>query len=174
MNELFIGMLLVFLDVNIGFNNHIFDILPDFVGYFLMMRGLEALNGKSRYFEKARPVALGMAIYSAVLYAVDVLAVTVYSRFVSFCLGILALAASLLLGWWIVSGVREMERYQNRDLDGEKLQNFWLYMAIIQGITYACSWIPLVGTMGSIAALVMNICFLAAFYRTKTLYEGQN
>ena len=174
MNELFIGMLLVFLDVNIGFSSHIFDILPDFMGYFLMMRGLEALSGKSRFFEKARPVALGMAIYSAVLYAVDVLAVTVYSRLLSFCLGIVAMVAGLLLGWWVVSGVREMERIQNRDLEGEKLHSFWLYMAIIQGITYACGWIPLVGTMGSIAALVMNICFLAAFYRTKTLYEAQN
>lgn len=174
MNALFIGMLLVFLDVNVGFNNHIFDILPDFVGYFLMMRGLEAMARESRWFAKARPVALVMAVYSAVLYAVDALAVTVYSRFLSFCLGLLAMAASLLLGWWTVSGVREMEQLQNRDLEGEKLRSFWLYMAIIQGITYACGWIPLVGTMGSIAALVMNICFLAAFYRSKNLYEARN
>lgn len=173
MNELFAGMLLVFLDVNIGFNDHIFDILPDFVGYFLMMRGLETMAVESHWFEKARPVAMGMMIYSAVVYLVDVLAVTVYSRVLSFCLGIVAMAASLLLGWWTVSGVRDMERRQNRDLEGEKLQNFWLYMAIIQTITCFCGWIPLVGTMGVAAALVMNICFLAAFYRTKNLYESR-
>lgn len=174
MSEMFVGMLLVFLDVNVDFNNHIFDVLPDFVGYFLMMRGLEALARESRWFAKARPVAKGMVVYSAALYAVDALAVTVYSRFLSFCLGLPAMAASLLLGYWTVSGVREMEQLQNRDLDGEKLHSMWLYMAIIQGITYTCGWIPLVGTMGSIAALVMNICFLAAFYRTKSLYEARN
>lgn len=173
MKDLFIGMVLVFLDVNIGLGEHTFDVLPDFVGFFLMMRNLEVLSSQSRWFRKARPVALAMAVYAAVLYAVDALAVTVHGRFVSFCLGILALIASLLIGYWIVSGVRELERKANRNLEGEKLHSFWLYMAVIQTITYACAWIPLVGTMGMIAALVMNICFLVAFYRTMDLYEGK-
>ena len=173
MNELFVGMLLVFLDVNIGFNDHVFDILPDFVGYLLMARGLEALARESRYFEKARPVAFGMTIYSGILYVVDALAVTVYSQFLSFCLGLLALAASLLLGYWTVSGIRDIEQCRGWDLEGEKLRSMWLYATVIHVITYLCGWIPLVGQMGAIAALVMYICFLAAFYRTKELYEGK-
>lgn len=173
MKDLFIGIVLVFLDVNMGLGEHTFDVLPDFVGYFLMMRNLEALSSQSGWFRKARPVAMAMAVYTAVLYAVDALAVTVYGRFVSFCLGILAMIAGLLIGYWTVSGVRDLERIQNRDLEGEKLHSFWLYMAIIQVITYVCGWIPMVGPMGMIAALVMNICFLAAFYRTMDLYEGK-
>lgn len=173
MKDLFIGMVLVFLDVNVGLGEHIFDVLPDFVGYFLMMRNLETLSAQSGWFRKARPLALAMMVYTAVLYAVDALAVTVYGRFISFCLGILALVAGLLIGYWTVSGVRDLEQLKNMDLEGEKLRSFWLYMAVIQAITYACGWIPLVGTMGVIAALVMNICFLAAFYRTMDLYESK-
>ena len=171
MKDLFIGMALVFLDVSVGVGEHTFDVLPDFVGYYLMMRNLEALSDRSVWFRKARPMALALAVYSAVLYAVDALAVSVYGRFVSFCLGFLAMIGGLLLGYRTVSGVRDLERLLNRDLEGEKLQSFWLYMAVIQGITYVCGWIPLVGTVGVIAAAVMSICFLAAFYRTMDLYE---
>ena len=173
MNELFVGMLLVFLDVKVGIGQYTLDILPDFVGYSLMMRGLDAMGGQSPYFGKARPLAVAMMIGSAVLYVVEATAVTVHSQFLSFCLGVLAMAASLLLSHWIVSGIRDVERRQNRDLEGEKLRAMWLYTAVIQGITCACGWIPLVGTMGSIAALVMGICFLAAFYRTMELYAGK-
>lgn len=173
MKNLFIGLVLVFLDVNIGLGEHTFDVLPDFVGYFLMLRNLEVLSDHSDWFRKARPLALAMAVYTAVLYAVDALAVTVHGQFLSFCLGILELIASLLIGYWTVSGVRDLERRQNRDLEGDKLHSFWLYMTVIQVITYGCGWIPLVGAMGVIAALVMNICFLAAFYRTMDLYEGK-
>ena len=172
MRNLFIGMVLVFLDVKIGLGEHTLDVLPDFAGYLLMLRNLEALSNHSERFRKARPLALTMAVYTAVLYAVDALAVTVHGQFLSFCLGILALIASLWMGYWIVSGTRELEHRQERDLEGEKLYSFWLYMAVIQVITYACGWIPVVGDMGVIATLVMNICFLAAFYRTMDLYEG--
>lgn len=173
MNELFVGMLLVFLNVNLSFGEHTFDVLPDFVGYLLMMRGLESLSPESRYFEKARPVAMGMMVYSAVLYVVNVLAVTVQAQFVSFCLGVLAMAVSLLLGYWIVSGVQDMEQQRAWDLEGEKLRSMWLYMSVIEVVTYVCGWIPLVGQMGVIAAIVMNICYLVAFYRSKNLYEAQ-
>lgn len=172
MNDLFVGMLLVFLDVNLGISRYLVDVLPDFLGYFLMMRGLEAMAAQSPYFGKARPLAMVMMIYTAVLYVVDALAVTVQSKFISFCLGLLATGASLLIGYWTVSGIRDVERRQRRDLEGEKLRNLWLYTAVIQGITYVCGWIPMVGTMGSIAALVMGICFLTAFYRTKKLYQS--
>ena len=171
MKDLFIGMVLVFLDVNLGLGEHTFDVLPDFVGYFLMLRNLETLSAQSQWFRKARPLAKSMTVYSAVVYAVDALAVTVHGKFLSFCLGILALIAGLLIGYWTVSGVRELEQRQNRDLEGEKLRSMWLYAAVIHVITYLCGWVPLVGTVGAIAALVMYVCFLAAFYRTMDLYE---
>lgn len=171
MNALFIGMILVFLDVRVGFGDVTLDVLPDFLGCWLMMRGLSVLAKDSPHFAKARFLSMGLMVYAAVVYVAELQAVTVQSQFTSFCLGLLAMAASLLLGYWTVAGVRDVERRQNRSLEGEKLGSMWLYTAVIQGITYVCGWIPLVGEMGDIAALVMGICFLVAFYRTKNLYE---
>ena len=171
MNELFVGLLLVFLDLNLGFGDHVFDVLPDFLGYLMMIRGLEILGGESRFFEKAKPLAMGLMIYSAVLYFVDAMAVTVYDQFVSFCLGLVAMAADILLSYWIVAAVRDMEKRQCRELEGEKLHSMWFYATVVQCITTFCSWIPLVGQIGAIGAMVMHVCFLAAFYHTKKRYE---
>ena len=171
MNELFVGLLLIFLDIDLDMGGNAFDVLPDFVGYLLMTRGLDALHGESRFFQKARPLAMGLMIYSAVLYFVNAMAATVYDQFVSFCLGLLAMAADVLLTSWIVAGVRDVETLRNRDLEGEKLGSMWRYAAVIRCITYFCSWLPLVGQIGAIAALVMHVCFLAAFYHTKKCYE---
>ena len=173
MKDLFIGMTLVLLDVNFSVQGHSFDVLPDFIGYYLMLRELEQLAAHSNYFRKAYPWAKGMAIFSLVIYVVNALAVTIRDQFWSFCLGFAAQAIGLLIGYWIVSGVRELERKRRWRLDGEKLFHLWLYMAVVTVITYASSWIPLVGTVGVIASLVMSICFLVAFYRTMKVYEAK-
>jgi hypothetical protein len=173
MKELFVGMLFVFLDVNIGSQNHILDVLPDFVGYLLMQRGLGKLSEEGRYFEKALPVVMGMTVYSVVLYVMDIMATTVHARFVSFCLGLAAMVCSLLIGFWIVSGVRDMERSRGWNLEGEKLHSMWLCSAVIQCIAYLCGWIPLVGQIGAVGAAVMHICFLVAFYQSENLYEAK-
>lgn len=173
MKELFLGMMLVFLDVKIGIGQFTADILPDFVGWYLMLPGLAKLGSQSVHFRKSRPLVLVMVIGTAVLYVMELSAGTLSSKVLNFFLGAAALIISLLVGYRIVSGIRDLERRQNRDLEGEKLQNLWLYTAVIHGIAYACGWIPMVGTMGSVAALVMSVCFLTAFYRTQDLYESK-
>lgn len=173
MKELLIGMALIFLDVKVGIGPFTVDLLPDFVGYYLMLPGLENLGRQSGSFRKLRPLAQAMIAVSAVLFVMEATAETLRSHVWIFCLGIGVLAVELVLARRVVAGVREMERIQNRDLEGEKLRNFWLYMAVIRVITYACGWLPLVGNISTVAALVMNACFLAAFYRTVEAY-GRN
>lgn len=172
MKELFAGMLLVFLNVKLDIGGHALDVLPDFVGYLLMMRGLEFLSGESRYFEKARPVSMGMAVYCLVLYGMDFMAASVQDRFMSYCIGLAGMICSLLIGFWIVSGIRDVEQSRKQDLEGEKLHGMWLYSAVVQGISYLCGWIPVVGQIAAIGAMVMYICFLVAFYRTMERYES--
>lgn len=171
MKELFIGMVLVLLDVKLELGPFTGDVLPDFVGWYLMLPGLAALGAQNAHFRKVRPWAAVMVIGSAVLYVMEMTAGSLGSKVLNFFLGFAELAVGLLIGYWIVAGIRDMERLQNRELEGEKLQNLWLYMTVIQVITYGCGWIPMVGSVGAIAALVMNGCFLAAFYRTKERYE---
>lgn len=173
MNLLFLGMLLVFLDVSAAVGGGSIDVLPDLVGYLLMLRGLGEISDESPFFGKIRPLAQAMVILSAVLMGTELFAVTVYGRFWHFCLGLAAMISGLLIGFWIVSGMRDMERRRGWDLEGEKLSSMWLCAAVIQSISCFCRWIPVVGQIGALGELVMEICFLAAFYRSKKLYEAK-
>ena len=59
MNQIFLGMLFVFLDLTLNINNCTIDFLPDFVGYILMMKGLREMESESACFTKSRPWAMG-------------------------------------------------------------------------------------------------------------------
>lgn len=171
MNHLFLGMLFVLLDFNLSFGRCTLGLLPDFVGYILILKGLESLSAASGKFAKAKPWALVMAVYTGVLYISDLLSLSFRLRLLAWGLGLASTAAGLAISYWIVTGVQEIERIQSRDLQGQKLKLMWIYMAVISGICYVCNWIPIVGVIAAAGSLVIGICFLVAFYKTKTLYE---
>lgn len=53
-NKIFIGMLLIIFDINLGFIN----ILPDFIGYMFIYAGLSILTPQNKFFEKGKMPAL--------------------------------------------------------------------------------------------------------------------
>lgn len=172
MSNIFIGMLFVFLDFNLNFNNHTLGLIPDFVGYYLMLKGLRELAGESEYFTKAQPFAKGMLVYTGILYVLDLLAVSAQLAVVAWLMAVAGLIVSLLISYWIVSGIREIQDRYGRNLEAEKLKTVWLYMAIIQGVCQVCAWIPVIGFVGGVAGLIIGICYLVAFNKTKNLFYG--
>lgn len=174
MNNLLVGMLLVFLDYNLTAGKHTIGLIPDFIGYIIMVRGLSEMGEQSGRFAKARPIALGLAVYTGILYIMDMFGISIQQRFLFWALGGLSVAASLLVSSQIIAGVRDMEVTQNWDLQGLHLKTLWTYTAVLTGICWVCGWIPVVGTVGAIASIIIHICFLVAFYKTKKLYYAIN
>lgn len=60
--NLFWGLIFVGLDVSISG----LDLLPDFIGYWLMVRGLGRLRGEHTCFRRARPCAMALVVLSLV------------------------------------------------------------------------------------------------------------
>ena len=71
MSNIFIGALFVFLNFTININGIKIGLIPDFIGYIIMVKGLAELENESPYFLKAKGFAKGMAVYTAILYAMD-------------------------------------------------------------------------------------------------------
>ncbi|WNS76616.1 hypothetical protein RRV45_06310 [Bacillus sp. DTU_2020_1000418_1_SI_GHA_SEK_038] len=61
-NKVFWGLILVLIDINII----IIDILPDIIGYFIAVSGLNQLQAYSSYFSKAKGLAISLALLSLV------------------------------------------------------------------------------------------------------------
>lgn len=173
MQNIFWGMLFTFLEININLEKVTIGLLPDFVGFILMIKGLEELALESPLFEKARPWALGMAVYTGVLYAMNFLAMSVHFRFLSWVMHLAALVANLIISRWILRGILEIEANRQLDLQGRQLEQLWKPMAIVRLVAAAFSWFPLVGWICALAAVVMGLCYLVAFHKTKNLYLEQ-
>ena len=170
MQNIFLGMLFAFLDFDINLGNRTIGLMPDFVGYLLMIKGLEEMTAESALFEKARPWALGMSVYTGVLYAMAFLAMPVQLRLLNWVMGVAALVASLVISRWILRGILEIEAKRRIQLQSFQLEQLWKPLAIIQLVVAVFGWFPLIGWMCALAAFVMSVCYLVAFYKTKNLY----
>lgn len=71
MSKIFVGLLLVFLDINFTFNTTTIGLLPDFIGYFILIGGLAEMAAVNSHFGKARPFAIAMAIYDSIYSGSD-------------------------------------------------------------------------------------------------------
>ena len=173
MRKLFWGVLFIYLNFSFNFNQHSLNVLPDFVGYILMIKGLEEMALESVLFEKARPWAVGMTVYTAVLYGLDFLAMSVQMRFLGWVMSLAALIASLVISRWILRGILQIEANRRFQLQAAQLEQLWKPLAIVQLVAAAFGWFPLIGGLCALAAFVMGICYLVAFNKTKNLYLDQ-
>lgn len=173
MQNIFLGMLLVFLDLNIDLGDATIGLLPDFAGYILMIKGLEEMTPESPLFENARSWATAMAVYTGVLYAMDFLAMRVQLRFLGWVMNLAALVVSLVISRWILRGILEVQANRRFDLQAQQLEQLWSPLAIVQLVAAAFGWFPLIGWICALAAFVMGVCYLVAFNRTKNLYLEQ-
>ena len=67
MKNIFIGFIFLFLNLDINLGELKIGLLPDFVGYIIMLNGLIELEEKSPLFMEAKPYTKGMA-FSAAFY----------------------------------------------------------------------------------------------------------
>ena len=170
MRSIFIGFLLIFLDFNFNIGESTIGLIPDFIGYILLVQGLREMEPESARFPQARPFAVGTGIYSAITYALDLFGVTNQLGGLGIALGFLYTIVSLCLAWLVVKGVQEAEQRRRTDLNGHSLWTAWLLMAVFQLISYVFLFIPVLVLVGILASFVISIVFLVALHTAKNRY----
>jgi hypothetical protein len=172
MKKIMIGLIMVFLDFNLTLNNNVIGLIPDFIGYIIMVKGLIEMTEESPLFPKVRPYATGMAVYTGILYALDLFGVIVSLSFFTFLLGVISVTVSLYISYTIVMGVRDMEDRHGTDLNGEQLKSRWMIAAVFSIASVAALLFPVLAIIMLIAVVITSILFLVAFNRSKNLYES--
>lgn len=171
MNILFIGLIFVFLDFNLNLGSVQIGLIPDFIGYILMMKGLDELSDYGENFLKSRPMVIGMAIYTGLLYALSLFGMSsVFGGVLSFILGLVSTIVSLYITYLLVIGIKDIENLQSRSLQSESLYMAWKVLAILSVVIYLAVLIPALGIFCLIAGLIVNIYFLVLFNRSKNLF----
>lgn len=170
MKNIWIGFLLIFLDFTLNLGSSKIGLIPDFIGYLMMARGLSELSEESSLFEVVRPFATGMAVYTGVLYAMDLFGISASLGYFSALLGIVSTAVSLYISYEIVMGVRAMEDKYGTDLNGESLYSAWKLQAVFSLITFLSLLLPVLALIFIMAAFFAAVYFLVMFSRTKNRY----
>ena len=180
MRKLFWGFFFVYLNFNLNLNAHSINLLPNFVGWWLVLQGMDELGHESRYFENPRPFVLGLMVYEAILWLSNVLAVT-SDNWVGTILGLISTAASFYVTWLLVQGVRETEENHAADLGSAVLHRRWKNLLILQvavrllGIMANLSNISVL-VLPSLALIVVSLVvivqFLMDWNRTAKAYEA--
>ena len=76
MKKIVFGFLLIFLNFNLNFNRVSINVLPDFVGYYLLLQGMAQMKEENPRFAAPRPFTVGMVVYTAILWVGSVLGVS--------------------------------------------------------------------------------------------------
>jgi hypothetical protein len=170
MKNIFIGFIFIFLDFNLTSGNVKIGLIPDFLGYIIMVKGLVEMADESMLFMKAKPYATGMAIYTGFLYVFDLLGVSASLGVLSYILGFISTIISLYISYNIVMGVMEIERKYNAFLNGASLKSVWTLLAVFNILSFSLLLIPGIAIIFIIVSFVVSVCFLVSFNHSKDLY----
>lgn len=170
MNHLFWGLSLVLLDVNLTLGTASFELLPDFLGFFLMMKGMEQLAGENRCFDRGRHLAFGLSVAFVIFYVSNLIELETGAQIVMWVLGLAALIAQLILLKQVVEGIRQMELAHGWDLRSQGIRAVWKILAVLSPLCHLLNWVPLVGSFCWTAALLTGVLFLAAFHESRRRY----
>ncbi len=174
MAKIFWGFLLIFLDFNLNLGSSQIGLIPDFAGYLVLIGGLTEMAEESPLFAKVKPYAAGMAVYTGILYVMDLMGISASLGALSYLFAIVSIAVSLYISYHIVLGVKEMEETYRAFLGGDALKSAWKLLALFQIATYVLLLFPAAAVICIIVVFIMAIRFLIAFSKSKSLYHNLN
>lgn len=169
MKDIFIGFILIFLDFNLNLGNSKIGLIPDFAGYLIMINGILEMSEESTLFTKVKPQVTAMAVYSGILYLLDLIGLST-GLGIGYILGIISTVITLYISYNIVMGVIDTEKKYNRSLDAEHLKTIWTFLAVMDILTFALVLIPAVSIICMVVLFIAILCFLIAFNNSKNLY----
>ena len=166
MNLIFYGLCFILLRVNMNG----LDLLPDFVGYFLMYRGLGQLALESRQLSNLRGICLGMLALTLPLWVVT------FSVEAALVFGLSFTIARVYILHRLVQVMQELQlRCTDVFFDIETLRVRWALVLTAEAVGYAAVFLGMnnlvTGILG-LAGMIISVLFLMAFHRTRQAYRS--
>ena len=172
MKKLFWGFFFILVNFHLSLNGRTLELIPDFVGYLLLLQAGLELRKESRRFQWLRPFAAGMGIYTFILWVGGVLGASGLGNWLDALLGFAAEMVSLYIAWTAVHGILETEQARGVDLRGASALWGWrvLLAAEIAAYTAVLAASPVLMLPVLAATLVGIIWFLAALWTCARFY----
>ena len=174
MNHLFWGLFFVLLDFDLELGSAVFELLPDFLGCFLMMKGMERLAEEDKVFDRGRHLAFGLAIWAAIVYLAKLMDLEAMARVGLWAVELAALIGQLVLTGLVVRGICRMERKYDLQLRGNHLRMLLMILAVLCILSHLVSWIPLIGSICWVGECMAGLLFLGVFLDSRKRFIHRN
>ena len=168
MDSIFYGLVLILLDVKI---NGV-SLIPNFIGYYLVYRGLGHLANESRHFAELKPWCVGMGIYTALTFAASLFHVRWGSA--ATVLTLVSTVVFLYIHYRLIQGVQDLQvTHPAASLEVSLLQRRFRNFLVI---VVAVHLFPLFTKNGlvigvlTLGSMVVYILFLMTFHRSRQAY----
>ena len=175
MLELFIGLIFVLIDFDLVFNGvYAVGLVPDFIGYILLIRGFTKMLKESERFRKMRPLATFMVLYSALHYVLNATGIVMtLGGVLGVGLMIAAVAVPLIILYNVIEGLHDIEIERHCDLKTKKMHKFFLPYAIAN-VLYVIFASTLANDISILANAVMSLAsvgFLVLIFLAYRTYK---
>ena len=182
-SRIFIGMVLVFINFNFDIGDMRIGIIPTFLGYYFMLKGLSEIMELSSHFSKIMPFVKGMIVYSVIMYVMDLLGfgtvvdlqyIYTPAGLIMFGVGILTILLSMFISYSIIMGIKDIEMDREKDLNSDRLYSAWKLLVVISVLVHFSMLLSITAVViiGILVGFLVQIYYLYAFHKSKTLYYG--
>ena len=174
MDKLFLGLVLVLLDLNISFGTVSLDLIPDFLGHFWVAQACIQLLSFDKLFHKVQLVEKLLTVYSGIVFLLHLFGADAQLGIWRLLLDGVQIIGCLIAVYWLICGLKQIEQTHSWDLSAASLQMMWPIIACLHSIALVLSWIPVISLLVSLAAIVASVCFLAILYKSRQQFTEHN
>ena len=172
MDKLFWGFFFVFLNFNLNINAASLQLLPDWLGFLLLYLACGELLQESEMFGKPRPFCAGLAVYTAVLWLMELLGIGSDLGILSWVLGLAATCLSLYVSMLIVDAITNVEMHRNYDLCAAHLRKVWKVQVVATIAANVLLIVPAIALICALTAGITAIVFLVAVHGTRKAWRN--
>ena len=172
MDKLFWGFFFLFLNFNVNMDASSLELLPNWVGFLLLYAACNELEAESEMFQKPRPFCLGLAVYSGILWLMDLLGIGADLGIVSWILGLVATCLNLYVSMLIIDALTNVEMRRNYDLCVAHLRKVWKVQAVATIAANVLLIVPVIALVCALVAGVTAIVFLVAVHGTRKAWRN--
>lgn len=168
MQNIFLGFLFEMLDFNLDIGASTIGLIPDFIGFWLLNKGMSELSTESDIFSRKSGLALILMACSLVIYVIDLLGLSL--GLLGPIIGIAMTIAKFYLEYQVLIGMFELEEYNHTHLGADDCKTKWIFVMVMNLLNIVLIWIPFINIVCLIIAFIMGIVFLVSVNTFKNNY----
>lgn len=168
MKLILIGLLLAELDFNLNLKAVSIDILPDSIGWLLILLGCVKMAKHSRKFMSAAYICLPLMALGVAVILPNVMGLKLLSTIMS----IVGSICSLAVSYFILKGISDTEDELRQDLGYMEIWKVFCIKIVTLALAAVMQFIPYLGVVFIIADVAVSLIFIYRIFTVMKAYEN--